>query len=100
MPKYDEVKTATIALLSMYSHDHDIVQGYGKPPNKPKYSADTKLATVGINAYVRRAMMKPTNERMRKLFRWRSRTARVGRLSARRGSRQCEELVNKLSCSV
>lgn len=68
MPTYEEVKKATIPLLDSYSHEHDIVGGYGKPTTKPAYSAKTKLATVGINAYVRRAMMKPTNNYMRGRF--------------------------------
>lgn len=68
MPTYNDVKNATIALLDEYSHDHEIVGGYGKPASNPKYSADTKLASVGINAYVRRAMMKPTNNYMREKF--------------------------------
>jgi len=68
MPNYTDVKAATISLLNIYSHDHDILNGYGKPVDAPKYSAVTKLATVGINAYVRRAMMKPTNEAMRGKF--------------------------------
>jgi len=68
MPTYNNVKNATIALLDKYSYDHEIVGGYGKTASNPKYSADTKLASVGINAYVRRAMMKPTNEYMREKF--------------------------------
>lgn len=68
MPTYDEVKNATIRLLDKYSHDHDINDGYGKPASKPRYSAGTKLASVSINAYVRRALMKPTNKYMRENF--------------------------------
>ena len=68
MPSYIDVKTETISLLDTYSHSHDIVKGYGKPVAAPKFSATTRLATVGINAYVRRAMMKPTNEVMRGKF--------------------------------
>jgi len=68
MPIYDDVKSATISLLDTYSHDHNIESGYGRPVSAPKYSAETKLASVGINAYVRRAMMKPTNKYMRAKF--------------------------------
>jgi len=68
MPSYIEVKSASISLLNTYSHDSDILADYGNPVGAPKYSAATKLATVGINAYVRRAMMKPTNNFMRAQF--------------------------------
>ena len=62
---YQAVKDATIALLSDSSHDHDIKANYGQPPASPKYDADTKLATVSINVYVRRSMTKSTNAAMR-----------------------------------
>lgn len=68
MPSYDDVKSVTVSLLDTYSYDHTIESGYGKPASKPKYSAETKLASVGINVYVRRAMMKPTNKFMRAKF--------------------------------
>lgn len=68
MAIYGDVKQATIELLDLYSHEHDINKGYGRPSSNPKYSAGTKLATVGINTYVRRAMMKPTNKYMRERF--------------------------------
>lgn len=61
---YQQVKDATIALLTTYSHDHDIAAGYGMPLASPKYDADTKLASVGINAYVRKAITKQTNASM------------------------------------
>ena len=68
MPTYSAVKEETISLLNTYSHDHEIESGYGVPASKPKYSAQTKLASVGINAYVRRAMTTPTNTQMRESF--------------------------------
>lgn len=74
MPTYGEVKTESIYLVDRYSHDHDVKGSYGRPPGTPKYSAATKLVALGINVYVRRAMMKPVNEHMRAKFGadWRS----------------------------
>lgn len=68
MPTYGEVKRESIYLIDRYSYDHDVIGNYGRPVDAPKYSASTKLAALGINVYVRRAMMKPVNEHMRLKF--------------------------------
>ncbi|UDF34091.1 UNVERIFIED_ORG: hypothetical protein LHJ69_16035 [Shinella sp. XGS7] len=74
MAKYQDLKKATIELLDYYAVKVDITPGYGVPKSNPKYSAKTKLATVGLNSYVRRAMLNATNDTMQAQFKseWRS----------------------------
>jgi hypothetical protein len=74
MANYQDVKKATIELLDYYAVNVDITSGYGRPKSNPKYSAKTKLATVGLNTYVRRSMLNATNDTMYAKFKsdWRS----------------------------
>lgn len=68
MPSYSEVKTEAVRLVDLFAKDDEVVAGYGKPKTKPKYSAETKLPTLGMNAYVRKAMVKSVDRQMRAKF--------------------------------
>jgi hypothetical protein len=68
MATYEDVKAASIKLIDDYASHHEVVAGYGLPEDNPRYSASTKLSTLGVGVYVRRAMLKVTNRTMRKKF--------------------------------
>lgn len=68
MPSYADVKAEAIRLVDLFAKDDEVVDGYGKPKTKPKYSAGTKLPTLGMNSYVRKAMVKSVDRQMREKF--------------------------------
>lgn len=68
MPSYSDVKEEAIRIVDEFATKHNIEAEYGNPPHKPRYSASTRLPSVGINVWVRRAMPKLTSSRMRDRF--------------------------------
>ena len=68
MPKYATVKSEAIALVDEFSTKHQVAKNYGVPANKPKYSAATRLPSIGINVWVRRAMPKRISTHMHSKF--------------------------------
>jgi hypothetical protein len=65
---YGDVKSAAIGIVDDYSIHHKVALGYGEPWDAPEFSAETPLASIGLNMHVRRAMMKAINARMRARF--------------------------------
>ena len=65
---YDDVKEESIKIIDEFAVEDEVAANYLKPPASPKYSAKTSLASLGINAYVRKAITKSVSYRMRCRF--------------------------------
>lgn len=68
MPNYTDVKQESVWLVDKFAADHDVIANYLKPPKKPRYSAETELATIGINKLVRHSMTKTVSAHMDSKF--------------------------------
>lgn len=68
MAKYSDVKEEAIRIIDEFATQHEVEKHYGQPKFKPRYSASSKLASLGINMWVRRAMPKRVSSRMYQRF--------------------------------